>query len=276
MMDRQKIILLMTATITPRNCPDAQFQPDERRKRYLKSFTFYLRELGKGVIDGIVFAENSESSLDDFKATIPLHLSDRVEFVAAPTEIFLEHLQKNNEFILIDYAVDHSRLLRTDVSGFFKVTGRYYFRNVKSLIADVRQAMRAEKQSLNLFCDQRDHRLYSWIGLKCKERDGDTRYFFSSVEFWRDNFYGYFVRKPEWRRVEDIMFEVAESHYGDSTCRFRYRHQPLIGGNQYATGQGQKIKCMGLMMPPRVFFAIYYFRWLIETIIRKCIPSFWF
>ena len=269
------IILLMTATITPRNCPGAQFDPEERRKRYLKALVFYLGKLDEGVVDGIVFAENSASFLDDFKAIIPSHLNDKVELISAPPEIFPENLGKNNEFVLIDYVVDNSRLLQDNIVGFFKVTGRYYFRNLASLVGDVRSAIKEQGQ-LNIYCDQRDHRLYSTLGIKRKERDGDTRFFFCSIQFWRDNFYGYFTRNPEWRRVEDIMFEVAEQHYGDKMCRFRYCHQPLIGGNQYSSGQGQSIICMGVRLPPRVFFAVYYIRWLVESMIRKCAPSFWF
>ena len=271
-----RIILLMTATITPRNCPDAQFDPMERRRRYLKAFNFYLGQLEKGIVDGIVFAENSAATIEDFRAATPSRLADKVEFVCAPPEIFPANLRKNNEFVLIDYVVDNSFLLRRNVSGFFKVTGRYYFRNIKSLVGDVRKVLMVQNGELGLYCDQRDHRLYSRLGLKRKEQDGDTRFFFCNISFWRNNFYGYFRQNPEWRRVEDVMFEVAVRHYHDKSCRFRFRHQPLIGGNQYSAGQGDGIICMGVRLPPRLFFAIYHIRWLIESILRKIVPGFWF
>ena len=268
-----KIYLLMTATIAPRNCPDAQFEPQERRRRYLKAFHYYLENIGKGGYDGIVFAENSGEMLDDFVEMIPPCNSDSVELISAPPEIFPVNLRKNNEFVLIDYAVDNSKLLRGGgIDGFFKVTGRYYLRNIKSLLKDVRSSC----DGLQLYCDQRDHRLYSRLGMKRKERDGDTRFFFCSIPFWRNNFYGYFRLNPEWRRVEDVMFEVAVRHYHDKSCRFRFRHQPLIGGNQYSAGQGDGIICMGVRLPPRLFFAIYHIRWLIESILRKIVPGFWF
>lgn len=272
MKQYSRIILLMTATITPRNCPDAQFEPWERRRRYLAAFRYYLEKIGVGMYDGIVFAENSGEELDDFAHAIPLHLKQSVELLSAPPEIFPANLRKNNEFLLLDYAVDHSMLMKNGVSGFFKVTGRYYLRNIKSLMRDVRSSC----DNLQLYCDQRDHRLYSSLGMKRTERDGDTRFFFSSIQFWRDNFYGYFRRHPEWRRVEDIMFEVAEQHYDDERCRFRFRHQPLLGGNQYSGSQGQSVICMGVRIPPRIYFAIYYIRWSIESLLRKIAPNFWF
>lgn len=273
MDDFGKICLLMTATIAPRNCPDAQFSSDERRRRYLRAFRYYLDRLGSAGYDDILFAENSGADLSDFATLIPAELSAHIELISAPPEIFPENLRKNNEFVLIDYAVDHSRILsKPDVAGFFKVTGRYYFQNIRSLIQDVRDA----GKDLQLFCDQRDHRLYSKLGLKRKEQDGDTRFFFASVDFWRGNFYGYFRRNPEWRRVEDLMFETAVRHYGDKLCRFRFRHQPLIGGNRYVGGKGEYIISMGIKFSPRVFFAMYYMRWAIESLLRKIIPHFWF
>ena len=271
-MQSSRIILLMTATIAPRNCPDAQFEPQERRRRYLNAFIYYLGNIGAGLYDGIVFAENSGEDLGDFEAEIPMPLRKSVELLSAPPEIFPANLRKNNEFILLDYAVDHSRLLHGDIAGFFKVTGRYYMRNIKSIMKDVRGSC----DSLQLYCDQRDHRLYSRLGIKRKERDGDTRFFFCSISFWRTNFYGYFSRHPEWRRVEDLMFDVAEQHYNDKRCRFRFNHQPLLGGNQYSGSQGQPVICMGVKLPPRIYFAIYYIRWCVESFIRRALPNFWF
>ena len=268
----QKVYLLMTATIAPRNCPDAQFEPVERRRRYLRAFKYYLDKIGMAGYDGIVFAENSGEELSDFAALIPSSVSAEVELLSAPPEIFPAELRKNNEFVLLDYAVDNSKLLKGRIAGFFKVTGRYYLRNIGSLMKDVRNSC----DDLQLYCDQRDHRLYSRLGLKRKEQDGETRFFFSSVKFWRENFYGYFKRHPEWRRVEDIMFEVAVAHYGDEKCRFRFGHQPLLGGNQYSGTQGQWITCMGVKVPPRLFFAIYGVRWVVESALRKVLPHFWF
>ena len=269
---RSSIVLLMTATIAPKDCPDAQFDSDERRRRYLRAFEFYVRRLNSKMYSGIVFAENSDANLDDFAAVVPQEYSKAVEFVSAPSGIFPKNLQKNNEFVLIDYAIDHSRLLKESVMGFFKVTGRYYFRNISSLLKDVLQ----RGSGLRLYCDQRDHRLYSKLGLKKKEQDGETRFFFCSVQFWRENFYGYFKRNPKWRRVEDIMFEVAVRHYGDNDCCFRYPHQPLLGGHQYSSKQGVDIVCMGVHFNPRVYFAFYYVRWFFESLIRRVFPRFWF
>lgn len=266
-----EISLLMTATISPRNCPGAMFTPQERRKRYLNAFKFYLEKLEKGVFPRLVFAENSDSDLKDFYDAVPDGLKDRVELLSAPATLFPEALGKNNEFPLIDYAVDNSKLLASS-DGFFKVTGRYFFRNIKSLIRDVVSV----KTPLDLYCDQKDHRLFSALGLKKKERDGETRFFYSTLDFWRKNFYGCFAGNPEWRRVEDIMCEVALSHYGDDRCRFRFKHQPLTGGDYYAGSDGEYIISMGIKMPPRLYFFLDYFRWMAESLIRRVFPRFWF
>lgn len=236
MKDTSRIVLLMTATIAPRNCPDAQFTPEERRCRYLRAFSWYLSKLTNAKkrcpYDAIVFAENSGSDLRDFEQLVPYECKENVEFVSAPVEIFPPNLRKNNEFVLIDYALNNSRLLAEEIAGFFKVTGRYYFRNIDLLLSDVRK----EKEGLELFCDQIDHRLYSTFRLKGCEQDGETRFFFCSIKFWRDNFYGYFKRNPEFKRVEEVMFETAVKNYGKKNCKFRFAHEPLLGGHQFAQG----------------------------------------
>lgn len=272
MNDSEKICLLMTATISPRNCPDAQFSPEERKRRYLTAFQYYIDRIGVAGYDYIVFVENSGVDLSDFERVIPNNVRDDVEVLSAPPGIFPVHLGKNNEFNLIDYAIDYSKKLHEEIAGFFKVTGRYYFRNIASLLRDVRRA----GMGLQLYCDQKDHRLYSRLGIGKEESDGETRFFFSSLAFWRENFYGYFKRYPKWRRVEDIMFETAVRNYGNQNCRFRFRHQPLLGGNSFSGAQGGYIISMGIKMPPRIFFAVCHFRWLVESALRVLLPSFWF
>ncbi len=266
-----RINLLMTATISPKNCPGAKFSPEERRARYLNAFRFYLKKLEEGVFSGLVFAENSNSDLNDFIEAIPDELKEKVEILSAPLTCFSEKLGKNNEFLLIDYAVDSSKLLAFS-DGFFKVTGRYFFRNIKSLVKDVVSTA----APLDLYCDQKDHRLFSSLGSKKRERDGETRFFYSSIDFWKKNFYGYFVKYPMWRRVEDLMFDVAQSHYGDERCRFRFKHEPLIGGDYYGGSDGEYIISMGMKMPPKCYFVIVYFRWILESALRRILPHFWF
>lgn len=266
----RKIPLLMTATIAPRNCPDAEFSDGERREQYLKAFSFYLGLLANSTTckyDGIIFAENSAADISDFKKMVPCHLSNCVEFIKAPSELFPVELRKNNEFLLIDYVVDHSVLVR-EALCFFKVTGRYWFRNINSLVGEIRTV----GESLDLYCDQRDHNVYSSLGLKKKEKDGETRYFYCSRLFWCQNFYGYFRKNPQWRRVEDVMFDVARQHYGDNRCRFRFVTEPFQCGNR----RSGSVVSFGIHWSPSVFSKIYLFRWCLDSLLRRWFPRFWF
>lgn len=274
MDDPEKICLLMTATISPRNCPDAQFSPEERHGLYLRAFNYYVGLLGRGEggFDHIIFADNSGTDLQSFRDCVPHSLEDKIEILSPPRDLFPQYLGKNNEFGIIDYAVEHSVFLRDVKSVFFKVTGRYYFKNIESLINDVKKC-----GDIDLYCDQKDHSLLTMFGLHGREKDGETRFFACSTGFWKEHFYKYFVRFPQWRRVEDIMFEVAQKNYMNKRCRFRFRREPFIEGTNFTSGTGgKKIVSFGMEMSPEAYAKVYRIRWVLETLMRKMMPWLWF
>lgn len=164
------IVLLMTATIAPKGVFDAKFSVAERWQQYLAAFKFYLRHLKPGrTYDYILFCENSDTDLSPLEALVPPELSERVGFVSAPSRLPPPKLRKGNEFGLMDYACDHSPLLLPEGRVFFKVTGRFATLNIDTLLREVRKC----DEALELFCDQKDHRLYSRLGLDWCQQDGE-------------------------------------------------------------------------------------------------------
>ena len=241
------LTLLITATIAPHNNPDAHFEVAERRRQYLDAFAFYLKHLAQNTYD-------------------PANLLKRVYFLCAPPEIFPVYLRKSNEFLLIDYACDHCPWLREDNAAFFKVTGRYRTLNIAALIKDVHRA-----GLVDFYCDQKDHRLYSRLGLNWCQQNGEMRYIYMTVDFWRKHFYEYFTKHPEYRAVEEIVFEVARTHYNDSSCRFRFRHEARFRGFQ-----GQQAAFLGMRFSPTMDYLTSDLRWALAAFLRRLFPRWWF
>ena len=262
----RSLTLLMTATIAPHNNPDAHFEVAERRRQYLDAFAFYLKHLAQNTYDRLLFCENSGDELEDFRAMVPANLLKRVYFLCAPPEIFPAYLRKSNEFLLIDYACDHCPWLREDNAAFFKVTGRYRTLNIAALINDVHRA-----GLVDFYCDQKDHRLYSRLGLNWCQQNGEMRYIYMTVDFWRKHFYGYFTKHPEYRAVEEIVFEVARTHYNDSSCRFRFRHEARFRGFQ-----GQQAAFLGMRFSPMMDYLTSDLRWALAAFLRRLFPRWWF
>ncbi len=261
------ITLLMTATIDPRQGSEAWFSTEVRLQQYLTAFKFYLKKLkSRRSFQQLLFVDNSGYDLSVFRALIPQALSEHVELLSAPPEIFPAELKKSNEFKLIDYACDHSALLQKG-DCFFKVTGRYAILNIAGLIKDVRRA----GNGIEFYCDQKDHRLYSRLGLNWCQQNGEMRYIFMSLNFWRKHFYGYFSAHLGYKAVEEIVFDVASKHYGDAACRFRFRHEARFRGYQ-----GQQAAFLGMRFSPRWDYLTSDLRWALAACLRRLFPRWWF
>lgn len=226
-----------------------------------------MKHLKKGTYDRLLFCENSGVSLDIFRAMVAPELQNRVCLLSAPPEIFPAHLRKSNEFVLIDYACDHCPWLQEADAAFFKVTGRYQTLNIAALIREVRRA----GETCAFYCDQKDHRVYSALGLPWCQKNGEMRYIFMSVAFWRAHFYGYFTQHPAYRAVEEIVFDVATAHYHDPTCRFRFKHEAHFRGYQ-----GQQAAFLGMRFSPKADYLTADLRWLLAALLRRLFPRWWF
>lgn len=148
-------ILLLTATITPKaGVPNLQrTDPATRLQDYHIALEFYLTAL-KHTIDGIIFAENSNSDVSSLQALVEAYgMSDRVEFIVFNGLDYPPHYDRGyGEFKLIDYAMIHSQLLQqaTQRTVVWKVTGRYMIRNMASLL-------NTQPPKFDIYCNCRNY-----------------------------------------------------------------------------------------------------------------------
>ena len=80
-----KNTVLLTATITPpiNAVQLSRVDPSLRMQDYTTSLIFYLDELRKGVISGLIFAENSDSDIQSLQSLVASHpMKDSVEFIS--------------------------------------------------------------------------------------------------------------------------------------------------------------------------------------------------
>lgn len=267
-----RIFLLMTATLEPHNCPARiSLSNEERRTMYLRAFKYYLNAMRRRgcKYSGIVFCDNSGADLTEFKDQF---LDDEmVELISAPPAIFPQYLGKNNDFNIIDYAVDHSRLLALDGASFLKVTGRYYITNINDLIGDVLRYSGEE----DFFIDLCYYRHTEDKRRKYKTKGADTRYFYSSVVFWKSELYGWFKRYPENCPVESCAYDVAVAHAGNIRCHTRFRREAYIEGDEFTSKNAPYICCCHINMPPELYFKIRWLRSRVKTVLRRLLPFVW-
>jgi hypothetical protein len=159
MVQKSAPLLIMTATIVPP--ADAanlsRTDPSLRLRDYAGALEFYVGCLERGVISGIVFAENSQADISALKtqvASSPKHA--QIEFIQFPG---LDHPGSNGrgfgEFKLLDFAMAHSELIRTAPADaeVWKVTGRYKVLNLSRILSRRRPAA-----SLWVHCRNRPRR----------------------------------------------------------------------------------------------------------------------
>jgi len=129
----------MTATITPPAGVPAlrRVDPADRLADYERALSFYL-SLPATVLDGVVFAENSDSDVTSLARIAEEQARGKeVELVSFDgLDYPVEHGRGVGETRLIDTALRRSRLLGAlgDDQPFWKVTGRLRFTNLDRLI----------------------------------------------------------------------------------------------------------------------------------------------
>jgi hypothetical protein len=108
---------------------------------YCDALEFYLTQLNRPLkyfLDGIVFAENSNSDVSPLKALVEAYgMADRVEFIVFDGLDYPPHYDRGyGEFKLIDYAMTHSQLIQhpSQRTVVWKITGRYTIRNIANLV----------------------------------------------------------------------------------------------------------------------------------------------
>jgi hypothetical protein len=162
-LQRRPRLLILTATITPpsdaRNL--ARMDPKQRMLDYLQALAFYIEQLKSGVLDQLIFAENSNTPVDELQALCQRHgVQERVEFVSfmgldyPPT-----YGRGYGEFKLLDHAMAHSRFVQQAPANavFWKVTGRYRLINIERIVSSAPEA-------LDFYCHCRNHPM-RWVDL---------------------------------------------------------------------------------------------------------------
>jgi hypothetical protein len=136
-MTRPKNIILLTATIRPMadNYSTSRSDPGIRRKDYEQALRFYLG-LGKGVIDGILFCENSDADLASLEAIASTENSDQipVQFVQALSDCPADYGKGHAELTLMDRAYTQAINGQPETTRYWKITGRLIIRNIAALI----------------------------------------------------------------------------------------------------------------------------------------------
>lgn len=132
----KKNILLLTSTIKPNpDQPELNLtDPNDRLEDYKRALDFYSYLLGRGVVDNIVFVDNSGF---DLKILSEQFKSNDIEWISFYGLDYPGHYHRGyGEFKLIDYAFKNSDTLQNikDNDAVWKITGRYVVRNLKNFI----------------------------------------------------------------------------------------------------------------------------------------------
>ncbi len=163
MYNKPKHLLLITATITPKNNAKnlAVLDPAIRMQQYLLAFKFYLSLLQGQHISHVVFVDNSATDCSPLRSLVEQQgLSDVVELISFDgLEYPAEYGRGYGEFKLVQYAHDHSELMRTlaDTDIVWKVTGRYQLTN---LVAMINKA----PANFSIYCNCRNYPMY-WVDM---------------------------------------------------------------------------------------------------------------
>jgi hypothetical protein len=138
-MQRTDTILLITSTIAP--APDTfalkVIDPVSRLAEYCTALRFYLNLLDRGLVDHIVYADNSGHPLTELQAIVDQRgHAARVEFLSFGSTADSRYGRYFLEMNLIDTAFGLSKILSTKTDQvIWKVTGRYVVQNIARIIA---------------------------------------------------------------------------------------------------------------------------------------------
>lgn len=132
-------ILLATSTIAPKSDTFLLkvIDPADRLAQYEKALRFYLGLINVGVIQEIVYADNSGYPLDTLQAiAAESGHGDRVEFISYTATLDPNNSRYYLEVHLINEAMQRSkRLAAADPETvIWKVTGRYLLANAAAII----------------------------------------------------------------------------------------------------------------------------------------------
>jgi len=125
------ICILLTATIDPKGVIFVERNnPIIRENDYIKALKRWINMQEFSV----VFCENSGYKIDKIKNVIKKHRKKNIEILQFDGQCFPRELGKGyGEAIIIDYAIKHSKLIKSS-EYVIKVTGRYFVKNIKKMV----------------------------------------------------------------------------------------------------------------------------------------------
>lgn len=132
-----KNILLLTSTIQPK--PDQPHlklaDPAERLRDYLAALEFQNHLLQRGVVDRIVYVDNSGYDLTPLRTRFPSPNIEWISFYGLDYDA--SYHRGYGEFSLIDHGFAHAATLRDmeNSDRVWKLTGRYVVKNLARVIA---------------------------------------------------------------------------------------------------------------------------------------------
>ncbi len=230
-----KNILQMTGTITPMaeagGAVTRRADPAVRRADYENALRFYL-SLPNGVLDGILFCENSGSDLSSFEeiATRENPNGIPVEFASTVSDCPPEYGKGHSEMLIMDRAYESHVKQADPETRFWKVTGRLVFPNIARIIA------RAPK-AFDVYIDMR--LVPSFLSFFGTDRWADTRLFAYTPRGYEEQFLGRrsLVGTPERKHLKnshvvELMFfdHLYEASKTNPRIVPRMRTQPVIIG----------------------------------------------
>lgn len=136
-------IAFITSTINPN--PDVfllkRASVTERLKDYEIAFRFYCSMLNKGVIDSIVYVDNSNYTLSSLESIAEeLGVSEKVEFISYQSQDSPENSRYFLEINLIKYGMNTSeKISKAKNPMIWKVTGRYLIKNINKIIFELKE-----------------------------------------------------------------------------------------------------------------------------------------
>lgn len=171
-MSRHTIIVLLTATVDPRNTAKvARRDPHQRLEDYKTALrTCWLSE---PLATNLVLCENSNNDLADIHKLCDQQLGSgrRTELISFEGLQYPPHLGKGfGEIGIISYALRHSKLLREGNPLIVKVTGRLVISNIRKLLE-----VTLKYPNFDISCDFRGN--LQWV---------DSRLFIARANFLRD------------------------------------------------------------------------------------------
>ena len=157
--------VLLTATIRVREdmCFTVRADATLRAEDYRRSFVKWLTVPG---VERIVFVENSGCDLSEFVEIARRYSHKRVECLSFLCPPYPGHRGKGyGEAFIVDYALQNSELI-SESRHLIKASGRYYVRNIETLIAFVKA-----NPELQAICNLQRHLTWADSRVFCGSRD---------------------------------------------------------------------------------------------------------